>query len=180
MKCEICNNNNANIMLTIISENKEDNIYICNDCMKKLYYQTRNAFSALGMMANLNEIFKKTNNKVCSNCGTTYNDFLKNNKFGCSNCFFEFRDESDKKEKFMNEVSNNNVKKLIDKALEQDNKQLSALNNIFNNENNNIFNTIIIINEKLKSAIKNEEYEIAAQLRDELENIKINNKISEE
>lgn len=188
MKCEMCNKNNTDIMLTIISENREDNYYICHDCMKKIYNQTKTAFNAFGMISDIANFINKSNSKVCSNCGTTYAEYLKNKKFGCSQCYYEFKEDSDNGDDAINKFANNNtndtndkIKNLADKAFEQDKDQYEALNAIFNNnENNNRLKTVVIINEKLKSAIKNEEYETAAQLRDELKKLENKPKISGE
>lgn len=88
--------------------------------------------------------------KTCAHCGTTLDRLSKSNRVGCAECYEVFAEEID--QILFEEIGNNR------KTLDYD---------IQSNEEK-----IIILQEKLDSAIKDEEYELAALLRDEIKKIK--------
>ena len=88
--------------------------------------------------------------KTCANCGITIDRLNKSNRVGCAECYDVFATEID--EILYEEIGNNRL------TLDFD---------IQTNEEK-----ILILEEKLSSAIKDEEYELAALLRDELKKIK--------
>ena len=88
--------------------------------------------------------------KTCANCGITIDRLNKSNRVGCAECYDVFSDEIDNI--LFEEIGNNRL--TLDFGKQSDEEK------------------IIILQDKLDSAIKDEEYELAALLRDELKKIK--------
>ena len=106
-----------------------------------------------------------SNELSCIKCGLTWDDFLHTGKFGCSNCYSDFESRIDPILRSLQGATNhvgrigtvkegNNVKRNLDDKMEE-------------KQNTNI-NKVDKLKEDLKNAIKEERYEDAAKIRDEL------------
>lgn len=103
MLCSICHKNEAVICYTEIINGVKKEQYLCPECAAKYTSFTSGnsgttpgsllaglLTSVLGQTGiTLQEDFKKTN-LVCPKCGMTYNEFLKYSKFGCPECVHTF------------------------------------------------------------------------------------------
>ncbi len=103
MLCSICHKNEAVICYTEIVNGVKKEQYLCPECAAK-YTAFDSDASGLtpgnllaGLLSSvlgqtgvaLDDDVKKTN-LVCHNCGMTYNEFLKYGKFGCPECVHTF------------------------------------------------------------------------------------------
>ncbi|MDA3839297.1 MAG: UvrB/UvrC motif-containing protein [Candidatus Delongbacteria bacterium] len=84
--------------------------------------------------------------KTCAKCGTTVDRLNKSNRVGCADCYDVFAEEIDNI--LFEEIGNNRKTLAFGKQSDEE--------------------KIIIFQEKLDYAIKDEDYELAALLRDEL------------
>lgn len=156
MLCESCKENEANLHYTQIINGKMEEKHLCEECASKAYaFNFDNPFSMnkifTGLIDNIQEDKDEKTRLKCDNCGLTYREFKKEGKFGCSHCYKTFE---------------KNLYPLI-KGLHGHNVHRGKMPK-------NVGEEILLIKEeeslqeKLENAVKMEEYEEAAFLRDEL------------
>ena len=95
MICEKCRKINATIHLSQVREGKMTVIHLCEKCSLNFGIDTGvNVYSLSGTdmlsFLNVNEIDDPINVKSCLNCGTSFFDFKKTGRFGCSECYVIF------------------------------------------------------------------------------------------
>ncbi len=97
MKCDICGSSRAVIHIQQIAGSEEININICEKCAREKGLTINNSelsLSLKNLLANFEQIKKaieqKDNNKVCTMCGTTLEDIKKSGRAGCAGCYSEF------------------------------------------------------------------------------------------
>lgn len=100
MKCQICNNNEANIIFTQIINNEKIVLQICSECARKkgLSIEIDSVTTSHSPESFLGGLFgasvKKDEKDVpdlkCSVCGLTFAEFKKTGLFGCDACLEAF------------------------------------------------------------------------------------------
>ena len=161
MLCEKCKIREANVFYTeIVDGDKKNEHHLCSQCAKDLDQYTGlfdKDFSLSKLLSGiLGDVFENDENKdyrqiVCPTCNTSYDDFIKNSMFGCKDCFEVF-----------NLLINDNIKQI-----HGNDKHVG----IFSDEDKEIE----ILKQKLEDAIKIEDFEQAAILRDKIKTIKEDN-----
>lgn len=148
----------------------EQEIYLCNDCFSELSIQSLvyniNIYNDI-----INKLFMKElkltaamDSKKCSSCDSSIYDINETGKLGCSNCYTFFKDELIEIIYKIHGQTNH-----IGKA--PTNYQLSLKDNT--NENTlDIQENIDRLQSELKQAIEAEEYELAAELRDKINELR--------
>ena len=172
MLCEKCNKNEATIHYTEITNGARSEHHVCSECARELdlsYYSdvldSEFPFAKLltGLLASKMLMEQESDNPmmhvICPKCGMNYDEFTKVGKFGCAECYNVFGPLI---EEHMKKLHGSNTHKgksynTADKEKLQVQKGESVLD---------------VLNAKLKEAIKLENYEEAARLRDEIKNIK--------
>ena len=92
MLCENCKKNTATTHLKQTINGKKDEIFLCSECASKMGLMDFSPSFGFGEML-LNLVGQPTikNNsitgKTCSFCGLTENDVYKNGKVGCEKCY---------------------------------------------------------------------------------------------
>jgi len=160
MKCQICHKRVATIHLTEIENGVNREIHLCEECYKKEQQNVlMSAASSLEeVMGQMMETIKKeegegedAGGKVCPVCGTSYADFQKSGLFGCPRDYTVFKDE---------------VYPLLEKihgsTTHAGKTPRTALKVRTQAEQ------LIILRQELDKAIKDEMYERAARIRDEI------------
>ena len=131
--------------------------------------------------------FTKTGTLKCDNCGTTYDEFIKTGKFGCSNCYDVFSHGLDnvlknihssnthlgRRSKWTNKleesrISENNTDTTKSKMKTQSNETQNEVKTKNNKTKDSKQEKLNKLNDELKQAIKEERYEDAAKIRDEI------------
>lgn len=114
MKCDKCNNE-ANFEIHFIDNENKKTIHLCKDCytknisefMPKLNLEGENfkyfqeilsdligTIISSNVKKNLEEGKTSSDDiKICSNCGTSLEEIISKGKFGCSQCYEDFKDE---------------------------------------------------------------------------------------
>lgn len=171
MLCDNCGKNDASIKLTQIINGKKTEMNICEECGHKMgiadinFEMPIDISNFLGDFDFENESFMPFNisskDIKCNKCNMTYQEFLDNGKFGCEECYKIF---SDKIENVL-------------KRIQGTDKYLGRKANL--NENNKVQeikpdNKLEELQKRLKQAIKEERYEDAAKLRDEIKSLSEN------
>ena len=205
MLCDNCGKREANIRYTENINGKIKEMHLCEECSKKLGIMNKMDFnistnfpsffgSFLEDFEELNSmpIFNELKEKVCDSCNTSFEDIISTGKLGCPNCYDVFSDRLDPILKRL-QGANRHVGRKAEQ-LNNDNKTLKNIDNEENKsevknknkENNEKIHTtsendmkqekMEKLQEQLKEAIKEERYEDAAKIRDEINLMKKNQK----
>ncbi|NLK20627.1 MAG: hypothetical protein GX308_00790 [Epulopiscium sp.] len=167
MLCERCGKNIASVHVTHINNGEKAEVYLCEHCAKEtetIHFHTPISFQdfltglldmSLGGQAQSKGY--KENNEVfqCPTCKMTYDDFKKIGRFGCSNCYLTFK-------KQLNPII---------KKLHGDNIHTGKFPNRIAGKLK-IKREVEILKKELQKAIKAEEFERAAELRDKIHTLK--------
>ena len=183
MLCQNCGKNEANVRYTQIINGVKKEIRLCDKCARELgigsfeFNMPINFSSFLGDFFGESDVdmlpsFVKENHKQCKTCGESYDEFIKTGLLGCPDCYDIFEDRLDP---ILKKLQGNT--KHLGRGLKGSSKKIE--NNINNNteikkeDKIEDKNTIKLnkLNEDLKQAIKEERYEDAAKIRDEIKKI---------
>lgn len=164
MLCDVCKEKIANVHFTKIINGEVDEQHLCESCAKKHNetfdfdnsYSFNKFFS--GLFDNLEEEVPKTQSDIeCSNCGLTFNEFKKVGKFGCPHCYTEFK---------------GGVMSML-KGIHGHERHQGKIPTKANT-NIKINRELGELSKKLEEAVKKEEFEKAAIIRDEIKSVKEN------
>lgn len=185
MLCQNCGKNEVNFRYTQVVNGVKKEMALCDNCAKKLGLYNDMDFSMpismssfLGDMLNdyRDEAFLPSFSSIvtseCNNCKTSYDEFIESGLLGCENCYDIFSNKIDSLLKNIH-GSNRHVGR-ISKFIENNNNLEKAKKNEKNDnlkdKSSKLGNTSKIeeLKEKLNKAIKEERYEDAAKIRDEI------------
>lgn len=139
-------------------------------------------------------LFNEVKKSVCDSCNTSFDEIINTGKMGCPNCYDVFSERLDPLLKRIqganrhvgriakeidNEIKNGDSEKQANKLSEKEsiNKAESKVvkEDANKTDDDNKLNLLDKLQEQLKEAIKEERYEDAAKLRDEINKIKKEN-----
>lgn len=159
MLCNICNKSEANIHLEGIVNGKTMHLHLCEDCAKKKgieFSLSKPHFSLVDLLANLSDWeipgHKTTKSVSCPSCGLTYSRFKETARLGCPECYKAFQVQLEPLLKRIHGSSKHRGKKIT--------------MHISNNEDK-----INQLRVKLTEAVKREDFEKAAELRDKIKEL---------
>lgn len=152
MLCENCKKASAttHIKNTVNGITKE--YYLCPQCAAKLGFSNFNFFEINDFWGSLLGAQKNPNpqTKRCKTCNTSFNEIVESGKMGCPDCYIEFREEiSPTIMKIHGKTEHKGL--TPGKVHKTENVQADEIQNLEN---------------ALKEAIDNEEFEKAAEIRD--------------
>lgn len=178
MLCEKCKTREANIRYTEVIGGVKTEHNLCSHCAKEMDFGHYTAMFdtdyPIGKL--LSDLFGldteqgdsdelAMNQVVCPTCHTAYSDFVKDSRFGCPDCYRVF-------DLLMSE----NIKKI-----QGNDTHTGKHPRYFHEENEDqdvskakdgLQSSLELLNSKLKEAIREEEYEMAAKYRDEIKELK--------
>ena len=95
MICDECGNNSAIFSVTISSGGEITNKHLCADCMKKMEasFSQGNVHGFLSSILSMLSTNQTDSKPVCSHCGLRYSDFERTGKLGCAGCYQDFQKE---------------------------------------------------------------------------------------
>lgn len=170
MLCERCQNNEASVHLSRIINGKKEEIHLCEKCAREssTLNSDQNNLSFQSLLSGiLNNNFSANNSSIseknrsselkCSNCGLNYKEFTQKGLFGCALCFESFDEKLDDLFKRIHGATRHTGKKPLSFAEKMD----------FKTE-------IRQLKSEMKTAVEKENFEKAAELRDEIHAIKQN------
>lgn len=175
MLCDNCNKNEATIHYTEVINGVKKERHLCSECMQEFDggIEGEIPFSKLirGILsAHLNNMSQEHNPVMhicCDKCGMTYSEFTKVGKFGCGECYSVFGPLIiDNIKKIQGNATHTGKRykrqgeKSMDISVDRDSSKMS------------IDIRIKQLDAKLKAALKVEDYEEAARLRDEIKLLK--------
>ena len=154
MQCDICKKAEATVHLTQIVEGKMLKVDLCESCAKEKGVQEAAGFSLADLLVGLGaaeEMKVESPGAQCPICGFTQADFKKTGRLGCSACWETFEAGLASLLKAMHK-GDHHIGKVPTKAM-----HTLALNG-----------KIQELAEQLEKAVREEKYEDAAQIRDEI------------
>jgi protein arginine kinase activator len=159
MKCEVENcENEATVHLTEIRDGKKHEMHLCERCASEKGLPGKSHFSISELLAGIASQTQSTPQKsrkskeaACPTCSTTIPQFQASGRFGCPDCYTTFKDDVQGLVEKIHDSSQHLgkiPKRLPVEASSQ--KDIQQLQNA------------------LKQAIRKEDYEKAASIRDQL------------
>ncbi|KNF07983.1 UvrB/UvrC protein [Gottschalkia purinilytica] len=162
MMCEECGKNPSTVHMKNIINGKVTEVHICEECAKKHKgFATDTPFSIHSLLTGLLDSVQDEGVKVdyvqgttCDTCGMPYGKFRQLGKFGCSDCYRSFKEKLNPLLKRIH-GHDKHVGKIPKKAgkLIRIKKDIEDLKN------------------KLDILVQNEEFEEAAEIRDEIKRL---------
>lgn len=149
MICKACNKRAAIYHLISIYKNELIETHLCEECYKSsgispASSNTINNYNSILDALVGKDIEKELQEKYCSKCGTSLVEFRHSGVLGCSYCYNIFQDEIKKKYPVKEHYRDSGLKTIDDLQL------------------------IKVLNDELKKALQDEQYERAAIIRDKL------------
>lgn len=162
MMCEDCGKKPSTFHMTEIINGTSKETNLCEDCASKSEEFAFNpSFSIQNLLAGLLDIpgekeikTDKIDDICCKNCGTSYEEFKRKGKFGCSKCYESFRVQL---EPLLKKIHGHDTH--IGKIPKRTGGKIKIKKDISSLKSN------------LQVAIQNEEFEEAAVLRDEIKKL---------
>ena len=160
MLCDICNKKKATVHLTEIVDEQMTEMHLCEECAHQKSLQMEQQFGLADLLAGLSDFGKQVKDQQdvkleCKNCATTYDDFKKFGRLGCSECYVAFKDHLG----------------ILLKKIHGSNRHYgkAPLNlSKFEKSKNDVLRDL---RHQLEQAVMNEQYERAAELRDQIRDL---------
>ena len=159
MLCQDCGKREASVHLTQVVNNQKVALNLCRECAQKRGF--RNPLEGvpfplaefLASMLSQTQVKKpsKEPEVVCSACGLSFSDFAKTGRLGCGNCYLTFRSQL------------NDLLRKVHGSTQHRGK--------FPHTTKNVMKPLweeTKLQEQLKKAIEEEDFERAAQIRDQI------------
>ena len=158
MNCDVCQKNDATVYLTQIVEGKMQKVNLCEHCAKEKGVSDPTGFAMADLLLGLGATQQIEHGgqpaQKCPVCGFTQIDFKKTGRLGCSACYDTFADGLA------------NLLKGMHKGLKHTGKMPAHLSRRYA-----MADRVKSLETDLQKAVKNEKYEDAARLRDEIQKI---------
>ena len=157
IQCNYCESS-ATVHLTQIVNNQVKKIDLCEECAKNKGLSSPQGISLSDMFTGAVENTEGSSQGLaCPTCGFTHGDFRNNGRFGCPDCYNSFKPILRETLEAMH-PGTRHVGKVPSQLLERmDSRQKENL-----------------LEQSLQDAIEDENYELAAKIRDELAEIRSN------
>ncbi|EGL83492.1 UvrB/UvrC protein [Caldalkalibacillus thermarum TA2.A1] len=162
MHCQECGERPATLHFTKIVNGQKTEIHLCDVCAKdkgEVFPSFNNSFSIHNLLSSFLSFDQPSGTGTtyaqplrCDRCGLTYAQFSKSGRFGCAHCYRVF---GDRLEPLFKKVHSGNVSH-HGKIPRRSGSRLKMKKEIE------------LKKQKLQQAVANEEFELAAKLRDEI------------
>jgi protein arginine kinase activator len=189
MLCEKCGQREANVRYTEVMNGTITEHNFCLECAREMDFggHTHGAAvfdgeSTLGkllsgllgfyMEDDAENMEVKTGDVTCPTCHTTYDDFVKKSRFGCPDCYEVFEllmGDHIKTIQGSNEHVGKTPKYMVSKSQQTEEEQ----------QEQDLQEELDLLQSRLQESIQEEEYELAAQYRDQIRELKERMKIHE-
>jgi protein arginine kinase activator len=166
MLCDQCGKNKATVHLTEIINDQITKLNLCETCAKQKGSDVEQHFGIADLLSALSDIQAETTqtgggtpvaSKIkCAACGLTYEDFKKVGRLGCAQCYNAFKNNLTPLLKRIH-GSNQHIGKSPDPLLIKEFKVASKIQD-----------ELEAAKLDLQKAVKKEEFEEAASLRDKI------------
>jgi protein arginine kinase activator len=157
MKCDTCSEREAVVYLTTIENNAVHQLHLCERCAAERGVETTVATPKHPLGEFLNDVHSKvasssTDTVLCTFCNTTMADFRATGRWGCARCYTNF--EAGIRE-LLRRVQGNarHVGRSYRPPMSESLERAAVLGEL---------------KDRLRRAIENEQFELAADLRDRI------------
>lgn len=201
MKCSNCRQNEATVKFLQIINGEKTELFLCENCAEEIGIDNIDFTLPMDFSSFISEFFDtfgeqellsaltESKQQKCNNCGLSYDEFVKTGKLGCTDCYDVFKDRIDlitkniqgssehkgkRVGKFSSEITSNKLENFYGKDNDKNVENVNDMQKISNQdvkENINENEQIEILKMKLKKAVKEEKYEEAAEIRDEIKKL---------
>lgn len=154
MQCDVCQAKEATVFLTQIVEGKMQKVNLCETCSKENGVNDPTGFALTDLLKGLGaaqQIEKSPGTLACPVCGFTQADFKKTGRLGCSACYEVFSEGLSGMLKNMHKGTSHTGK--APARFQQRHRRSEQMR---------------LLQESLDKAVAAEEYERAADLRDQI------------
>lgn len=177
MLCENCGEHEANVRYTQIVNGLKKEMALCEKCANEMGIGNMDFNMPINLSSFLSDFFEDSQDSFlpeftnreelrCKECGMTYDEFIHGGKFGCANCYDTFQNKIDPILKNLH-ASNQHVgrkSKITKPKLNKVDSPKEEPSKVASSKTDEL-------KEKLKQAIKEERYEDAAKIRDEIKKL---------
>jgi protein arginine kinase activator len=155
MKCERCKKREATVHLTEIRNSEKREVHLCEHCATDQGLPGKQHFTIQELLAGMTQAQQRRtrteNEPACARCGLRLSQFQSSGRFGCADCYNSFKDE---------------VLPLVEKI--HDNSQHVGRAPKHVSEEVGLQKEIRQLQTEQKKAIRRQDYEAAARLRDRI------------
>ena len=163
MLCDECGKNKATVHLTEIINEQITKLNLCEACAKEKGSDVEQHFGIADLLSALSDVEATSHaagvpspKNKCAHCGLTYDDFKKIGRLGCSECYATFR------------VSLAPLLKRIHGSHQHLGKAPDPLHLKEQKVSSKLLEELEAVKQELLKAVKKEEFEEAAALRDKI------------
>ncbi len=180
MLCERCKIREANIQYTEIVNGMKTEHHFCSQCARELDFGPYSAifdseFPLGKLLSGLLGVGETTEEEkgirvVCPNCGLSYEEFVKNSRFGCPDCYGVFDLLISDKIKQLQGSESHKGKRPAGAASVKEKNDVTENRQVPEPERSaaDVQEEIRLLDARLKKAVRTEDYETAAQCRDKI------------
>ncbi len=191
MLCEKCKIREANIKYTEIIGGTKTEHNLCSHCAREMdlgqYTAILDGEFPLGKLLSgllgIEDYEEETDERarvVCPTCGTSFEDFVENSRFGCPDCYGVFDlFISDKMKQLQGSGSHKGKRPKFQSKFERERQEAGIPHSKTadgtesgSDDGAGTEDQIITLTARLKEAVRSEEYEQAARYRDQLKALK--------
>jgi len=160
MLCQICGKNPATVHFTEIHDNKMSEIHVCERCAEEKGMQasaTQHKFEIADLLAGMVDAMTQTEEErvghvQCPRCGLLYSSFKETGRLGCAECYTAFQFQ---------------LRPLL-RRIHGDTRHRGKHPTRGAGEGATLTRQIQRLHDDLQRAVEREDFESAAQLRDEI------------
>ena len=159
MTCDVCKQNPATVFLTQIVEGKMQKVNLCESCSKEKGVTDPTGFALADLLLGLGaaqEMERGGGVQKCPVCGFSQADFKKTGRLGCASCYETFAEGLQ------------SLLKGMHKGTSHQGKVPSRLLQTIEREQQ-----IKDLHRDLRKAVAEENYESAAQIRDQIKSLEV-------
>ena len=158
MKCDVCGRHEAAAMIALIVNGKRSIRRVCKQCIAKM--KRGDAYAA--QMALFSSVEPPEQEHFCPMCGTSWSDVLRRGTVGCGACYLAFAEQLEPLLNTLNGMAEHNDEAETVKAEAVETEPPAE---------NDKKTQITRLREEMFTAVNAEEYERAAQLRDQIRSL---------
>lgn len=160
MLCDICKQNVATVHLTQMVEGKTKKVDLCESCSKAKGVDDPTGFSLADLLLGLGAAQEMEQAMAggeikCPHCGFTQADFKKAGRLGCADCYQTFAE---------------GLESLL-KTMHKGTKHVGKVPQAFR-QSQDLAEKLKSLQTRLDKAVQNEDFETAAHVRDEINQVK--------
>ena len=177
MMCQNCGKNEVTFKYTQVINGVKKEMNLCDKCARELGLKDMNFSMPINFSSFLSDFFNDYNDSLlpsfmgtqtlgCKSCGTTFDNFVNSGEFGCSSCYDLFEDRITPILRNLQGATRHAGRGYRAIKPSTGDEKTSAKKTVKKEESQ-----IEKLQKDLQKAIKDERYEDAAKIRDEIKKL---------